>query len=223
MAIVYYPSCRFKEFLPKTNLLIESYMQEKYDAVIAGCCRPHHPALSNQDIAVTICNTCQAIALEDSPAKVKSVWELVAADASFTFRHYNGRRMALQDCWRSRGCHGEHDAVREILKRMEVTFVDLQKNRDEADFCGTTLLAPLPEQSARFAPRRFIEGGAGYFVPKNQSEQYLAMVEHCRSIAEAEVVCYCVPCTKGIQLGGKTAFHLAELVFGGGPRPNAQN
>ena len=188
-------------------------MRERYDAVIADCCRPNHVALSSHDTAVTICNTCQAIVFEDSPASVKSIWELVASDGAFRFPSFSGERMALQDCWRSRGCHAQQDAVREILRMMNIDIAELPKKRDWADFCGTTLLAPLPAENARFAPKRFSIDGKDAFIPMAPDEQRRAMVRYCDGIAEGKVVCYCVPCTKGILLGGKAATHIAEPVF----------
>lgn len=213
VAIVYYPSCRFKEFLPEISPHIEAYMRERYDAVIAGCCRPNHAPLSSRDAAVTICNTCRAIVFEDSPANVKSIWELIASDGAFHFPSFAGERMALQDCWRSQGCHAQQDAVREILRMMNIDIAELPKRRDRADYCGVTLLAPLPAENACFAPKRFCIDGKDTFIPMAPDEQRRAMVRHCDGIAEEKVVCYCVPCTKGILLGGKTAIHLAELVF----------
>ena len=165
VAIVYYPSCRFKEFLPEISPHIEAYMRERYDAVIAGCCRPNHAPLSSRDTAVTRWNTCRAIVFEDSPANVN------------------------------------------------IDIAELPKRRDRADYCGVTLLAPLPAENACFAPKRFCIDGKDTFIPMAPDEQRRAMVRHCDGIAEEKVVCYCVPCTKGILLGGKTAIHLAELVF----------
>lgn len=213
MAYVYFPSCKFMEFAPQTGERVTNYMREHFDAVVAGCCRPEHHKLTVDDIAVTICNTCQAIVAEDSPARVMSVWELVAADSGFSLPDAHGERMALQDCWRSRGCAGQQDAVRTVLHRMNVDVVELDDARDASTFCGTTLLAPLPPENARFAPRQLGAHTPGLYMSCSPDEQRRLMEERCADIPVERVVCYCVPCTKGIRLGGKSAIHLAELVF----------
>ena len=214
MGYVYYPSCKFTEFSPKASELLVRYMHERYGARIAGCCRPGHKDLCAGDIAVTVCNTCQAIVMEDSPAQSKSVWELIAQDDAFPLPDLHGTRMALQDCWRSRGCTSQQDAVRAVLVRMHVEIVELPDARDASRFCGTTLLASQPQENIELVPRRFGMAPAGLFAPHTPEEQRSAMREHCAGIETDAVVCYCVPCTKGIRLGGKHGIHLAELVFG---------
>lgn len=213
MAYVYYPSCKFTEFSPKVSALLTDYMQHHCDAIIAGCCRSEHALLTSGDVAVTICNTCQAIVQEDSPARVVSIWELIAQDSSFTFPDKKGEGVTLQDCWRSRGCAAQQDAVRTILHRMNVNVVELNECRDNSMFCGTTLYAPQPEENVTFAPVRFGRDAAGLFVPRSTDEQRELMRKHCEMIETDKVVCYCVPCTKGIRLGGKDGVHLADYLF----------
>ena len=216
MAYVYIPSCKFTEFSPKASELLVRYMRGRYEAAVMGCCRSGHRNLERSDIAVTVCNTCQAIAAEDSPARVMSIFELIASDKEFPLPDMKGETMALQDCWRSCGCLAQHDAVRTILKRMDVDVVELPQNRDQSRFCGTTLLVGQPPENAQLAPKRFGTDAAGMFTPCAPDEQRRRMREHCAKIGPEKVVCYCVPCTKGIRLGGKHGIHLAELVLGFG-------
>lgn len=216
MAYVYVPSCKFTEFSSRASAWLCDYMRDRYDAVVMGCCRPGHAKLGASDIAVTVCNTCYAIIDEDSPAKTLSVFELLAGDAALELPNFHGERMAIQDCWRSRGRHAQQEAVRELMRRMNVDVVELHENRDKSRFCGTTLLAPQPEENRRFAPCRLgaEADAAGFFEPCAEEEQTRLMREHAQAIGPEKIVCYCVPCTKGIRRGGKHGIHLAEMILG---------
>lgn len=48
-------------------------------------------------------------------------------------------RVTLQDCWRTRDRRAEQDAVRSLLEKMHISYVEAEKNREAADFCGSTL------------------------------------------------------------------------------------
>lgn len=214
MATYYYPSCKFTEFSPKTSRKISEYLSSRYGMEIQGCCRPAHADMREEDVAVCICNTCAAICSEDSKAQVKSVWEILQDDEEFPFPDFRHERMTVQDCWRCYDRREEQEAVRKILRRMNIEVVELEENYEKTRYCGTSVHIPLVPANARFAPRRFIENAAGMFIPKTSEEQKRLMEEHCRQIQTEKVVCYCVPCTKGIRLGGKRGIHLMDLLFG---------
>ena len=214
MATVFFPSCKFTDFSPEASKRMADYMHERFGMTVMGCCRPAHTSLTSDDTVAVVCNTCQAICLEDSPAHVESVWELIRSDDEFPFPNFHGERLALQDCWRSRDRIAEQDAVREVLKRMNVSVVELPENRTSTTFCGTSLYQALPAENARLAPKRFVEHAHGVFTPKSKEEQKRLMEEHCAQIPTEKVVCYCVPCTRGIRLGGKHGMHLADMLFG---------
>lgn len=170
--------------------------------------------MTENDVAVVICNTCQAICLEDSEARVMSIWELLQDDDEFPFPDFAGEHITLQDCWRARDRTAQHNAVRAIMRRMNIHIVELEENRGATRFCGTSLYEALPEANGKFAPKRFIEEAGGMFTPHSKTGQKRLMVEHCEKIETEKVACYCVPCTKGIRIGGKHGMHLADMLLG---------
>ena len=213
MAVYYYPSCKFTAFSPKTSEQICDYLSKRYGMVIQGCCRPAHPLMTAEDTAVCICNTCAAICSEDSRAKVVSLWEILRDDDEFPFPDLHGEAMTLQDCWRCYDRRAEQESVRSILRRMNVSIVELDENHEKTRFCGMSLHQPLVQANADFAPIRFIENASGMFISKPEEEQRALMAAHCGKIQTDKVVCYCVPCTKGISAGGKQGIHLLDLLF----------
>ena len=109
----------------------------------------------------------------------------------------------------------DEDAVRELLKRMNIEVVELEEAREETDFCGTSLYSPAPTRNLRLAPKRFVENAAGKFEPRGEDERKRLMVEYCSQITTDKVVAYCHYCTQGLAVGGKNDLHLAQLLFPG--------
>lgn len=214
MSTIYYPSCKFTAFSPESSAEISRILAKRYGYVIAGCCREAHTSMTADDTAVTVCNTCAAICSEDSSAHVVSLWEILDADPDFPLPDFHGEAMTLQDCWRSCDRPGTQQAVRNLLKKMNVSVVEMKENRQNTRFCGATLYHPCPAPNARFAPNRFVQNAEGMFQPHTEEEIQALMEEHCAQITTDKVVCYCVPCTKGIRQGGKQGLHLLDMILG---------
>ncbi len=213
MTTYYYPSCKFTAFSPKTSKLISEYLEKRFNMTIQGCCRPTHKTMSSDDTAVCVCNTCAAICSEDSHANVLSLWEVLQNDTEFPFPDYRNEKMTIQDCWRCYDRRSEQDAVRNILHKMNVSIVELEENFEKTTFCGMSTHQSLVPENGMFAPKRFIENAQGMFIPKTEEEQIQLMKEHCNKIKTEKVICYCVPCTKGIRAGGRQGIHLLDLLF----------
>ncbi len=215
MPIIYIPSCKFTAYAPETSKIIQKYLVENYEMEIMGCCREYHKKFTDDDLVVYICNTCGAFARESSRArKVISIWELLENDENFPYPDYDQREMAVQDCWRGYDNEPQQQAARRILQKMNITVEELAENFAKTKFCGTTLYEPLPKQNGELAPERFIKNAEGLFQPHTKEEQNQLMKEHCKQIKSEEVVCYCVACVKGINLGGKKGIHLLDLMLG---------
>ena len=215
MPIIYIPSCKFTAYSPEASNIIKKYLAENYGVEIIGCCRENHKKIKAEDLVVYICNTCGAFSRESSSAqKGISIWELLENDENFLFPDYGQRKMAVQDCWRVYDNEPQQQAVRRILQKMNIKVEELAENFAKTKFCGTTLYEPLPKQNGELAPERFITNAGSFFQPHPKEEQEQLMKDHCQQIKSEEVVCYCVPCIKGINLGGQKGIHLLDLMLG---------
>lgn len=216
MSYIYYPSCKFTNFSPESSKMISEYLAQKHGMVIEGCCRPNHRKMTVNDTSVCVCNTCAQICREDSDAQVISLWEFLLRATDIKFPDMKHEKITLQDCWRCYDQRNTQNAVREILYKMNVEVIEMAENFEKTKFCGTTLYQPVPKENAEFAPKRFVEeaGKQNFFIAKTPDEQKQLMQEHCAQITTEKVVCYCVPCTQGICLGGKRGIHLLDMIFG---------
>ena len=234
----YIASCVFTRDYPELSLRIQDYLKQRFEIEIIRCCAdkykvkqfedvmapsvcerwkamPHYIPFEPDTTMISICHNCSAVFQESHPdVKVLSLWEFILQyDADFLYPNYGGERMTIQDCWRQYDNCAEQDAVRELLRRMNIEVVEMAENREHTRFCGTSLYRPAPPRNLKMAPKRFVEDAEGMFVPHTEEEQKQLMKEHCRQYQTEHVVAYCHYCTEGLRLAGQPHYHIAELLF----------
>lgn len=234
----YVASCLFTSRFPKTSLAIQEYVTNRSDIQIVRCCIPNFRIKENAerikdnisrigwenlptsadfhagDIVYSICHNCTNILDEQHDGlKLVSLWELIDNDSSFVFPDYSGMKVTIQDCWRSRDREDEQNAVRHLLKRMNIEYVEAEENRKYTEFCGSTLFREQPEKNAKFAPKHYVEQAKGKFIPHSKEKQIEIMKEYCGQYTTETVVCYCHYCLEGLLQGGVDGRHIAQLLF----------
>ncbi|MBX4270059.1 hypothetical protein [Clostridium estertheticum] len=232
---IFIASCVFTREYPALSAKIQKYLKERFEMQIIRCCVPNYKTVAFEndmpdwyretwhkipaykefkpgDVMVSICHNCSAIFEESKPEiPVKSLWELLLEDSKFPFADYGHEKMTVQDCWRSRDKHKEQNAVRALLKKMNIDVVELPD--EKKDFCGVSLYQPAPPRNLKLAPNRFVTNAAEKFLPHTEEESLALMQEYCKKIPTEKVVAYCHYCVKGLRIGGKDTIHLASLLF----------
>ena len=234
----YIASCVYTSQFPERSLKIQNYIHERWNFEIVRCCVPKYKIkefeekmpegilrdrwialadcgqFESGDCVFSLCHNCNNIIEEMHPGvKVYSLWELIDKDDRFSFPNYSGTEVTIQDCWRSRDRKNEHDAVRNILDKMNVHWIEMPYNHEETNFCGNSLYRPQPPRNPKLAPKHYIDAAVGLFQPHTVEQQKSIMVEYCRHYMTSTVVCYCHYCLEGIKVGGKDGVHLAEMLF----------
>ncbi len=233
----YVASCVFTENFPALSFKVQTYIRERFDLPIIRCCVKnykvaefeermpenyrdewraikHFEKFPSGSTMVSICHNCSAIFEEQHPEILReSIWELILADENFSYPNHHGEAITIQDCWRSKENFAEQAAVREILRRMNFEVVELPENHERTKFCGVSLYQPQPPRNPKLAPKKFLHGAKGLFQQHTDDKKFQLMREHCAAIQTEKVTAYCHYCLRGLKLGGKTAFHLAELLF----------
>lgn len=233
----YIVSCLFTARFPECSLKIQKYLQARKDVGLIRCCTPNFRIEFNEqrikntevrnawsatpvfkqfaaeDKVYSICHNCTNILEESQGCQVFSLWELIDQDESFVLPDYSGMVVTLQDCWRSRERTAEHEAVRNLLTKMNIQFLELEENREKTDFCGSTLYRKQLPRNAEYAPKHYVENAEGKFLPHSEEEQLAIMQEYCKQFSTQKVVCYCHYCLEGLLQGGVDGIHLAQLIF----------
>lgn len=209
MSGYYIASCMFTAQFPEISMRMQNYIRSKSDIEIVRCCIPGYRVEHNteriagddvrnawkelpvsqvfqpEDRVISVCHNCTNIVEEWRGAKVLSLWEMIDQDPSFQFPDYGGMEVTVQDCWRTRERRSEQDAVRSLLTKMNIRYVEAEKHHGETDFCGSTLYR----------------------------EQPAIMEDYCRQFHTDMVVCYCHYCLEGLIQGKVNGRHIGELLF----------
>ena len=233
----YIASCVFTEEYPQLSIKIQNYISKRFNIQIIRCCVAnykveefenrmpewyrkqwknikHYEKYPAGSTMISLCHNCSAIFEERHPEiNLMSLWELILTDDKFVYPNLNGEKITIQDCWRSKENFAEQEAVRKILQRMNIEIVELAENHDKTKFCGYSLYQPQPPRNAKLAQKRFVEGAKGLFQEHSQEEKFQLMKNYCEQITTDKIIAYCHYCVRGLKLGGKNAFHLAELLF----------
>ena len=234
----YISSCVFTSRFPELSRRIRDIMRERYSLTVVRCCVqnykvhefeermpteasqrewreiPHSADFGEGDRVYSLCHNCNNIIDEMNPdVGTFSLWELIDSDTSFPYPDHSGMSVTLQDCWRSRDRANEQDAVRRILDKMGIVWVEAAESRENTRFCGVSLLRPQPPRNPKLAPRHYAEGIEGLFIEHTADEQKSIMEDYCSNFKTHAVVCYCHYCLEGLLLGGVDGVHLAELIF----------
>lgn len=234
----YIVSCVFTTRYPALSAKIRQYIHERHpDIRIVRCCVPAYhlkqfedampeenrdgwrelPDTGNfvpGDTVYSLCHNCSAIIEESKPSiRIRSLWELILKDEQFPYPDYGHMAMTIQDCWRANERRSEQDAVRALLRSMNIDCVELPENYEKTDFCGNSLYRPAPMRNLKLAPQRFVQGAAGKFQPHTDDEQRQIMQDYCKRFQTETMVAYCHYCVEGLTLGGVKAKHIASLLF----------
>ncbi|MBO5556547.1 MAG: hypothetical protein J5927_05130 [Oscillospiraceae bacterium] len=234
----YIASCVFTSQFPALSRRIQEAVKGRYGLEVVRCCvgqykirefeermpdgasRSHWAQLPDSgdfqpgDVVYSLCHNCNNIIEEQHPGvEVHSLWELIDQTPDFSLPDYGGMAVTVQDCWRSRDRREEQEAVRSLLGRMNIRWQEAPEHHEQTDFCGVSLYRPQPPRNPKLAPKHYVDGAVGKFLPHTKEEQEQRMREYCSRLASRSVVCYCHYCLEGLKLGGAEARHLAELIF----------
>lgn len=234
----YIASCMFTAKYPELSNKIQEYVASLGTLQTVRCCvpgwkekiyeekmpkgciaekwraLPQSQVFTPEDAIWSLCPNCMNLTEEwRGVQQVHSLWELIDADDQFSFPDYSGMRVTLQDCWRMRERTATHDAVRSLLTKMKIAYVEQPMNREQADFCGKSLYRSQVARNPQLAPIHYKEHAKGLFQEHSEEEQVQIMKDYCRRYQTDSVVCYCHYCLEGLLAGGVHGMHLAELLF----------
>lgn len=210
----FFPSCTVIRTWPRESAELARYLESRHGIRAAGCCRTGRAELGPDDTAYAVCHTCSVILSESSSAgAVDFVWSLIDDDPKFDFPDLGGAEMAVQDCWVTADRADEQDAVRSILRKMNVRTLELPEAREHTKFCGARLYSECPERNRELASGRLVRDAAPHTRPMSAAEAASEMRRYVGDLPTDRVVCYCAVCRMGLEAGGARVSHLLELLF----------
>ncbi len=211
----YLPGCDVRTNHSQAVEKMERYM-EAQGAHVERCCRTKEKFLVPGDTIVNNCTMCDLILRETHPDNEgHSLYEFVLQDEKFPWNDHSGKKIIVQDCWRTRENLALQKAIRECLARMNYTVIEMENNFDKADFCGVWRNNTPAKICIEVAPKTFsaiIENHIRIMPVEKQVEM---MKEQVSRYGNEDVLVYCNGCEKGLKLGGGNPIHMIELLARG--------
>ncbi|MCW4014468.1 MAG: (Fe-S)-binding protein [Candidatus Bathyarchaeota archaeon] len=154
------------------------------------CCR-NHPELDDDVTVINTCPGCDRRYRENyTKSTTISAWEIIA-ESGFNYPDHHGQSMTVLDACPTRNQSQVHEAVRKLLKRMNINVVEPEKTRTYGTCCGDSYYSVLPVDEVKEKMR-----------------------ERADEMPVEDVVVYCVSCSKSMYIGGKKPRYLVDLLFG---------
>ncbi len=208
----YIPGCDVVRNHPEASAWARAYFRDK--SIPEGpCCRKNLGQIKAGDTIVVNCTQCSLIFEERLPeVRILTLYEYLLNESDFRWPDYHHRVMTLQDCWRMRSHPDVTEAIRKCIGNMNIEIRELEKKRENADFCGVWLNNPAPADCIEAAPVLFADLQK-YRHILSAEEQKEKMADYVRQLPSQETIVYCNGCEKGLRLGGGKPVHMIGLLF----------
>ncbi len=193
MKRVFAPGCALMLYKPELSKKVLDFLNKDLKNIdeLKTCCR-HEPNLENGTQIINTCPGCDRRYRElYSSISTISLWEILAESETFPFPDYRGLKMTIIDACPTRNQERVHNAVRILLKRMNINLVEPEKTRTKGTCCGDSFYGVLPVEQVK--------------------EQ---MKKRASEMPVEDVVVYCVSCSKSMHIGGKKPRYMIDLLFG---------
>lgn len=190
--MVFAPGCALMLYKPELAERLHKLLAknlgpiDRYDI----CCRKEPPFAEPTEV-INICPGCdKRFRLNYANSATVSLWEILAQTDVFPFPDYHGQTMSIIDACPTRDQPRVHEAIRAILRKMNIRVVEPKRTRTHGTCCGDTFFGELPTDEVK------------RLMKKRASEM---PVEN--------VAVYCVSCTKSVFIGGKKPHYVIDLLF----------
>lgn len=186
------PGCALSIYKPELENKIIRFLNQNYRETLMHkiCCR-NEPQLAKGSLVINVCAGCDRRfgSLYEGISTV-SVWEIIDSLDSFLYPNYKGLRMSVHDPCPVRKKPQVHQAVRNLLGKMNIEVVETKRNGTKSVCCGDD------------------------FYPKVSLDKVRShMKKRAGSMPCNDVCVYCVSCIKSLYIGGKTPRHLVDLLM----------
>lgn len=159
--------------------------------MLMTCCQ-HDPSPVDPTQIINICPGCDKRFRADyKNCSTISLWEVLAESEWFHFPDYKNQSMTIIDACPTRDQSRVHNAIRKLLRRMNINLVEPEKTRERSTCCGDSFYGTIPTEKVK--------------------EQ---MIKKANELPLNDIIVYCVSCSCSIVNGGSKPHYLPDLLFG---------
>ena len=190
--VFFNPGCALSLYKPEMEIKILDFLNRNYQKTEMHniCCR-HDPQLQEGSLIINVCAGCdKRFSTLYKGVTTISVYEIIDNLDTFPYPNYNGLTMSLHDPCPIRQKPQVHQAVRNLLKKMNTHIIETQHHGTRSICCGDNLYPTLPLDKI-----------------------HAFMKKRAAAMPHQQVCVYCVSCVKSLHIGGKTPRYLIDLLF----------
>jgi len=186
------PGCALSIYKPKSEYKILDSLNKYFGSVkIHSICCHHNPQLPHGSTIINNCAGCdRRFRSLYKGIRTITIWEVLDTLEDLPLPDHTGLIVSVQDSCSYRPKPQVHEAVRSILRKMNIEIIDSEFSGTKSICCGDNFYPQLPIEK----------------VTELQKKRASQMP--CQ-----DVVVYCVSCIKSMFIGGKTPHHLVDLVL----------
>jgi Fe-S oxidoreductase len=132
------PGCAMNLYKPEMEQILLQLLNEHYGEVLLHkiCCH-HDPQLEEGSLIINVCAGCDRRfrSLYQGISTI-SIWEVLDQTDMLTYPDYHGRKMSIQDACPVREKPQVHQAVRNLLKKMNIVVEETKYHGTHSICCG---------------------------------------------------------------------------------------
>ena len=196
------PGCALILYKPELATKIHNFLNEEEGVMeqYLTCCH-HEPPTSEPMNIINVCPGCdKRFANNYNTTTTLSLWEILATFDYFDFPDYKGKKMTIIDACPTRQNSKVHNAIRTLIKKMNIELIEPAKTRSESTCCGDSFYGTISDDKVMDLMKKKADE-----MPVNN------------------VIVYCVSCTKSMFIGGKKPHYLVDLLFNQQTEPQTTN
>lgn len=186
------PGCALSIYKRDAEIKILNILHKHLgDIKLHNICCHHEPNLPQGATIINNCAGCDRRfrSLYEGINTI-SLWEILDSIPELELPRYEGLTVSIHDSCSFRQKPQVHQAVRNLLRKMNIEIVESEFSGTKSVCCGDNLYSKVPlEDIKEFQKKRAAQ------MP-------------CQ-----DVVVYCVSCIKSMTVGGKTAHHMVDLIL----------
>lgn len=189
---LYVPGCALMVYKPHLADKLKDIIEQTYSPAntLLSCCL-HKPTVNPGTYIITACATCAVQYTKKYPdcTSIFFLSELAESD-NFPFPDYKGAKMSIQDTCSARSKPTYLNAIRKLLKRMNISLVEPQRSGVRGKCCGQIFYGKVDTHKVESL-----------------------MKDRADEMPCDDVIVYCASCIMSMSVGGKRPRYIIDLLF----------
>lgn len=158
--------------------------------MLMTCCQ-HKPNLPENSKVINVCPGCdKRYGKEFNGVSTISLWEIMNENSFIKYPDYNEKSMTIIDACPTRDEERVHNAIRDLLIKMNIRLVEPKNTRKESTCCGDLYYGSMPTGKVKEL-----------------------MIEKALEMPVDDIVVHCVSCIVAVSNGYRKPQYLADLLM----------